>query len=368
MKELQFSVVVLMTLMCSALIVLLPKQIKYDRVINRSRWLMVAALSLLGVQFLIQYIFQFRTMGVTQAVLVNLIFFVPASALMSMTVLNLQRQGRLGTFEKWGWVVAWVVVVAILAIAVLTDGHPLEQVSSSVLWADIWASIVYAVMQTWYSILQMKELERMRVVMENYFDRERSGLVQWMMHSIGITSLMALLVPLLIFSPNTVLIVYALLFFWGIFMMWFCFMRYFTSNAMNRVREAEEYAEACNKERQQTQAAGEQYGNRLSPNAMQHVEKAVERWLATGDYLTVGITSPQVADAMQVPRYQLAAWVKASGYNTFTRWITCLRIKEAERVLKEHPDWTSDAVADHCGFNRAHFQKIFKKETGIALT
>ena len=40
MKEMQFSVVVVMVLMCSALILLMPKRVKRDKVSNRSRWLM----------------------------------------------------------------------------------------------------------------------------------------------------------------------------------------------------------------------------------------------------------------------------------------------------------------------------------------
>ena len=97
---------------------------------------------------------------------------------------------------------------------------------------------------------------------------------------------------------------------------------------------------------------------------MAHVSHAVERWLATGGHLKMGITSPIAADAMGIPRYQLTAWVKASGHTSFTRWITTLRIDEAKRTLKEHPGWSIESVADHCGFSRTHFQRVFKQETG----
>ena len=53
---------------------------------------------------------------------------------------------------------------------------------------------------------------------------------------------MAIFVPVFIFGPNILLIIYGLSFFWGIFMMWFCFVRFFTSNDAKRVREAEENA------------------------------------------------------------------------------------------------------------------------------
>ena len=362
MKELQFSIVVLMVLMCSALILLMPERTRRDAVINRSRWLMVGALALIGAQFLVQYVTELRLMGVTQGVLANLAFFVPASGLMSLTVLNLQRQGHLTAFERWGWLGVTLLVIAGLAIAVTTDGNPISRLSDRVLWTEMALSVFYAAMQTYYSLLQFRELQRMQAAIENYYDSERKGLTRWMKHAIAVTGLMAIFVPVFIFGPNILLIIYGLAFFWGIFMMWFSFVRYFTSNDMKRVREAE-----ANAEEEMSEVRGKMAeGDGLSPELMQHVSQAVERWLASGGHLKAGITSPVAADAMNIPRYQLTAWVKASGHNSFTRWITTLRIEEAKRMILEHRDWTNEAIADHCGFSRAYFQKIFKQETGVA--
>ena len=321
---------------------------------------MAGALGLIGAQFLVQYVTHLRAMGVTQGVLANLTFFVPASGLMSLAVLNLQRQGRLNGIERWVWMAVSLLVMAVLALVVWTDGHPLEQLSKRVWLTEIVLGFVYATMQMYYSLLQFRELERMQAAIEDYYDRERRGLTRWMKHSIAVTGLMAMFVPILIFGPNILLVVYGLAFFWGVFMMWFCFVRYFTSNDMKRVREAEESA---SEEKSEVRHMPD--GDCLPAEMMQHIGHAVEGWLATGGHLKAGITSPIAADAMGIPRYQLTAWVKASGHNSFTRWITTLRIEEAKRVLHEHPDWTNEAVADHCGFSRAYFQKIFKQETGM---
>ena len=353
MKEMQFSVVVVMVLMCSALVLLMPRRVRRDAVYNRSCWLMTGALALIGVQFLIQYVTGLRAMGVTQAVLVNLALLLPASGLMSLAILNLQRQGRLSTFERWLWPVVSLLVCVVLAVAVYTDGHPLEQLSERVRWTEVGLGIIYAAMQIYYSMMEFRELQRMEAAIENYYDSERRGLTQWIKHAIGVTGLLAVFVPVFIFGPNILLIIYGLAFFWGIFMMWFCFVRYFVSNDMKRVREAEDNTLASDP-------------SPLTTDAMQHVSRAVERWLASGGHLKAGITSPVAAEAMHIPRYQLTAWVKASGHQSFTRWITVQRIDEAKRVLHEHPEWTNEAVADHCGFSRTHFQKIFKQETGCS--
>lgn len=352
MKEMQFSIIVLTTLMCSVLILQMPGRVKRNVVSNRSRWLMTGSLALIGIQFLVQYITELRVLGITQAVLVNLTFFIPASALMSLSVLNLQRQGQLYAIERWGWIVCWLIVMTGLIVAVAMDGNPLESLSERVRWTEVTMSIIYAAMQVYYTIMQMHELQRMQAAIENYYDNEPKGLTMWMKHAMAITGLMAIFVPMLIFGPNSMLIVYALALFWGIFVMWFSFIRYFTSNDIMQVHEAEASTDSTN--------------DKLSPEIMQHVNRAVERWLATNDYLKTGITSPIAADTMGIPRYQLTAWVKISGHNSFTRWMTTLRIEEAKRVLREHPDWTNETVADHCGFSRTHFQRIFKQETGMA--
>ena len=284
---------------------------------------------------------------------------LPASALMDLAVLNLQRQGRLSLLERWGWIAAWLVVISGLAMAVWTDGNNIRQLTDRVLHVEIVMGFVYAAMQMYYSILQFRELERMQAVIENYFDRDRKGLTTWMKYAIAVNGLLAIFVPLLIFGPNMLVGIFALSFFWGIFMMWFSFVRYFTSNDMKRVREAEASAEDTTKA---------ECASSFSDEDKARVSRAVDRWLATGAHLKSGITSPVAADAMNIPRYQLTAWVKASGHTSFTRWITTLRIDEAKRVIKAHRDWNNEAVADHCGFSRTHFQKIFKQETGMSPT
>ena len=358
MKEMQFAAIVMMVMMCSALVLMMPERVRRDKVINRSRWLMVGALGLIGAQFVVQYTMELRAMGVTQAVLSNLAFFIPASSLMNLTILNLQRQGRLSRFEWWAWTGVMLVVIVALTIAVVTDGNPLERLSHRVLWTEAATSLAYASMQTYYCFLQFRELICMEAVIEDYFDRERLELTRWMKHAIGINGLLAIFVPLLIFGPNLAIVIFSLTFFWGIFMMWFSFVRYFTSNDMSCVREAEENAR---EEKSKAECASS-----FSDEDKARVSRAVERWIASGGYLKAGTTSPMAADAMNIPRYQLTAWVKASGHTSFTRWMTSLRIEEAKRTLHEHPDWTNEAIADHCGFSRAYFQKIFKQETGLS--
>lgn len=236
--------------------------------------------------------------------------------------------------------------------------------SERLLWSEVVASGVYAAMQLFYMVKHIHEVRRMQFVLDSYYDHERGGLQDWMRLSIVVLSALALTVPLLIFASGWPLAVYGLLFFVGIFYLWFCFVRYVMTQAALQVREAEQSV----KEEEQEMNTLKDSKTEVSMNqeTLQRVGQAVERWVAAGGHLRSGITSSDAAREMQVPRYQLTAWVKASGHISFTRWMTTLRIEEAKRTLREHPDWTNEAVADRCGFSRSHFQKTFKAETGLS--
>jgi AraC-like DNA-binding protein len=98
---------------------------------------------------------------------------------------------------------------------------------------------------------------------------------------------------------------------------------------------------------------------------MQRIERFVEQWTKNGSYLKCGLKLPIAAAEIGVPQYQLSGWLKQKNLK-YSEWITTLRIEEAKRVLLEYPEWTLEAVAEHCGFNsREYFHRIFRSYLGM---
>lgn len=162
-------------------------------------------------------------------------------------------------------------------------------------------------------------------------------------------------------SLSWLLFVIAIIVYFFIFYLVDSFCYYLTSNAPAKTQEAEDSRVG----EEQAETVLEVTGQ-AARVVEQQTTKAVEQWTARGGHRTVGITSPVAAAEMGIPRYQLTAWVKSNGYESFSRWMTALRIDEAKRVLLAHPDWSSEAVADYCGFNsREYFHRIFKEQLGM---
>lgn len=57
--------------------------------------------------------------------------------------------------------------------------------------------------------------------------------------------------------------------------------------------------------------------------------------------------------------------IGTSEYKKLAGLVATLRIKEAQRVLTEHPEWSVESVVDYCGFNdRKYFHQVFQQYTG----
>jgi len=112
----QFTAVVLMLLLTVKLLFLRERRIKSSQA-RQARRLMAGGTALLALHFALQLKTGLRLQGVTQSVMLNLAMLIPASYLLARAVLLLQRRGKLSLVDRWTGPVAWMVVMAILAVA-----------------------------------------------------------------------------------------------------------------------------------------------------------------------------------------------------------------------------------------------------------
>ena len=359
-EHMQFAAVMLMTLMAVALAIWMPKRVSDDRVVNRSRWLMVAGLVLIATQFLVQFIFGFRAMGVTQAVFVNILFFIPCSWLIALSLLNLQRQGRLSRTEWAAGPVTLVVAATVMLLGASTDDALLTD-TPQMRNAEWLASIFYGVMQLLFTWRHIVELRRMYQALSNYYDQQGPSL-RWLFFSIIAMSILALMIPILIYTSGLPLSIYALFCFFSLFYMWFQFVGFIRTSAAIRMREAEEGEEEANVKSEKTADTTET----VSTEDLAHVAEAVGKWIADGRHLRTGIVIKVAAQEMGIAREQLTAWLATTPQKEYRPWITFHRIEAAKRMMQQHRDWSNETVAQQCGFStRNYFQEVFKKQEGM---
>lgn len=345
------------------LVVLVPRRVAKHPVYGWARWLMATGLALLSLQFLVQYAFNIRQdMGITQAVFVNLIFFIPCTLSMSLAILYVQRQGQV-TYNEWmtGWRLYGLILVLLIGTAIF-DRVPFHSFSEAVRKAEYVCAALYLAMQSYYFYLHLHAYNRMKRAVEEYFDRDRDDLLRWMGLSIVILALFALLVPLILFAPDYILIPFAIASFFLIYYTASSFYAYGISLDTQRVEEAEQILQADAEEATEAEPM-------LTEEERMRIEKAANAWASGGGYLKPNLTLTSVADEMGLQRYLLKAWLHGTEYSKLSTWLNHLRTEEAKRLMEEHPEWSLDTVSEKCGFSsRQYFHKVFRQETGITPT
>ena len=369
LQMMQFTAVVLMLLLTIKLLFLRERRIK-SRQARQARWLMTTATALLSLHFAIQLNTGLRVMGITQSVMLNLAMLIPASYLFARAILLLQRRGQLSLADRWTGPAVWTVTMAMLAVAALTDGKPLLSDTLELRLAERTGAVLYMLMQGYYTWRHSVSLMAMHRALHDYYDRDTDGMLRWMQYSIVGLMLLALMVPVAIFSsgPGMLAVAFAVYFLMFYLVDSFCF--YLTSPAPERMQAAEQNAaeveeelKSLNNEKQTDAGAAD--AAVLSPEVMSEVEQAVEAWKARGGYCQTGLLQPIAAQAIGISRYRLTTWLHQQGLK-YTEWIAQLRVEEAKRIIAAHPDWSNDAVAQHCGFtDRTVLQRTFKRIEGI---
>lgn len=355
----QFTAIVLMSLLTLKLL-LLPSKAIVSPVMRRAWWLMTVGTALIGIQFLLQYIFNLRAMGVTQAVMLNLALFIPCTWLLALSLICLQRRGVVSLSDIYVGLLTWGTALGLMAFAAATDGESLLAGSKSMRRAEIAASICYVAMMGYYLWRHYNNMRFMRRALKNYYDEDAGDLLRWMRVSIIILPVMGLMIPIMIFTNGERLSYFGVIMFFFIFFLVDSFFNYVVSTAPAKVKEAEEHED----EEEAAQEENPRISQQHSP--MHRVEIAVGQWVAKGGHLKSGLKLPTVAEELGVPRYLLTAWLRNQDLK-YADWMTDLRIEEAIRVLTEHPDWSNEYVAQHCGFtDRTYFQRKFKEKTGLS--
>jgi hypothetical protein len=358
-----------MLLLTVKLLFLRERRIK-SRHARQARWLMTTGTALLSLHFAIQLKTGLRVMGITQSVMLNLAMLIPASHLFARAILLLQRRGNLSLADRWTGPAVWTVTMAMLAVAALTDGQPLLSDTLELRLAERAGAVLYMLMQGYYTWRHSVSLVAMHRALHDYYDRDTDGMLRWMQYSIVGLMLLALMVPVAIFSsgPGMLAVAFAVYFLMFYLVDSFCF--YLTSPAPERMQAAEQNAaeveeelKSLNNEKQTD--AGTADAAVLSPEVMSEVEQAVEAWKARRGYCQTGLLQPLAAQAIGISRYRLTTWLHQQGLK-YTEWIAQLRVEEAKRIIAAHPDWSNDAVAQHCGFtDRTVLQRTFKRIEGI---
>lgn len=82
-------------------------------------------------------------------------------------------------------------------------------------------------------------------------------------------------------------------------------------------------------------------------------------------YLNPDFNKSELMKEIHVPAYKFAALFKKFANHSFSQYVQECRLDYAISLMREHPQWSMDAVAKEAQMSRAAFYKQFKKKYGM---
>lgn len=101
--------------------------------------------------------------------------------------------------------------------------------------------------------------------------------------------------------------------------------------------------------------------------AFERLETALLKWIADKSYLESDIPTARIAESLGTDIFTFRDYFRDKKGEDFRTWRQRLRIEEACRIMKKHPETSYELVAGTVGINdRSNFKKTFTKIVGMS--
>ena len=323
---------------------------------ERSRWMIVAALIGLAIQYVLQMTFGFRAMHDNLGAVINILLYTPCFSLISIGIYNIEttRANLRKMILMCSGIYAAIIVVFCVGISL---HHSLYIREGLYLMLTLFCvSVFYCI----YMIIQ--EMIRRKNMLETMAATDLLPYVRYSRASVVILWLAVLAMPVAIFSTTLLYIVgpavlLALLFFNLTFIA--------LGNSYiptEELLDKEEESQRCG-------GAKEKPLQQLSEERRNFIQNSLDQWCMDLGYKDCNVNMLTLSCTLCISKNELSLFFDQCLHSNFRIWLSEIRLNAAKKMMLEYPDYSNDIISAECGFScRTHLYRIFKTKEGCSPT
>lgn len=321
---------------------------------ERSRWMIVAALIGLAIQYVLQMTFGFRAMHDNLGAVINILLYTPCFSLISIGIYNIEttRANLRKMILMCSGIYAAIIVVFCVGINL---HHSLYIREGLYLMLTLFCvSVFYCI----YMIIQ--EMIRRKNMLETMAATDLLPYVRYSRASVIILWLAVLAMPVAIFSTTLLYIVgpavlLALLFF------------NLTFIALGSSYIPTE--ELLDKEEENQRSREKKTLHQLSEERRNFIQNSLDQWCMDLGYKDCNVNMLTLSRTLCISKDELSVFFDQYLKTTFRIWLGDIRFNAAKKMMFEFPDYSNDIISAECGFSaRTYLYRIFKSKEGCTPT
>ena len=336
-----------------------------------SRWLILAGMLGLAIQYLLQMLLGFRAKSDDLGAVFNILVYTPCFTTISMGIYNIEATHA--NRRKMN-IVCTCIYAAIIAVFCIGYSNSGSLNIGNWLYAMLvlfGANVAYCI----YMI--MIEIRKRKKKLELMTGGDMLPYVRYARASVFALFFSTLTMPFAILSTTLLYIIGPLALLSILF-----FNLSFVALGYNYVpteelldKEEEESAALADEITESSDGLdaeptdGKENLPSFSQERQAAIKEKLDKWCADLGYKDTTVNMFTLSRSLNISKNELSRYFTSCLNSTFRIWLSEVRFEAAKKMMLDYPDYNNDIISAECGFSsRSYLYRIFKEKEGCSPT
>ena len=336
-----------------------------------SRWLILAGMMGLAIQYLLQMLLGFRAKSDDLGAVFNILVYTPCFTTISMGIYNIEATHA--NRRKMN-IVCTCIYAAIIAVFCIGYSNSGSLNIGNWLYAMLvlfGANVAYCI----YMI--MIEMRKRKKMLELMTGDDMLPYVRYARASVFALFFSTLTMPFAILSTTLLYIIGPLALLSILFFnLSFVAMGYNyvpTEELLDKEEEesaalADEITESSDGQDVESADSKETLPS-FSQERQAAIKEKLDKWCEELGYKDTTVNMFTLSRSLNISKNELSRYFTSCLNSTFRIWLAEVRFEAAKKMMLDYPDYSNDIISAECGFSsRSYLYRIFKEKEGCSPT
>lgn len=336
-----------------------------------SRWLILAGMTGLAIQYLLQMLLGFRAKSDDLGAVFNILVYTPCFTTISMGIYNIEATHA--NRRKMN-IVCTCIYAAIIAVFCIGYSNSGSLNIGNWLYAMLvlfGANVAYCI----YMI--MIEMRKRKKMLELMTGDDMLPYVQYARASVFALFFSTLTMPFAILSTTLLYIIGPLallsILFFNLSFVAMGFNYVPTEELLDKEEEesvalADEITESSNGQDADSADSKETLPS-FSQERQAAIKEKLDKWCEELGYKDTTVNMFTLSRSLNISKNELSRYFTSCLNSTFRIWLAEVRFEAAKKMMLDYPDYNNDIISAECGFSsRSYLYRIFKEKEGCSPT
>lgn len=336
-----------------------------------SRWLILAGMMGLAIQYLLQMLLGFRAKSDDLGAVFNILVYTPCFTTISMGIYNIEATHA--NRRKMN-IVCTCIYAAIIAVFCIGYSNSGSLNIGNWLYAMLvlfGANVAYCI----YMI--MIEMRKRKKMLELMTGDDMLPYVRYARASVFALFFSTLTMPFAILSTTLLYIIGPLallsILFFNLSFVALGYNYVPTEELLDKEEEesaalADEITESSNGLDAEPTDGKENLPS-FSQERQAAIKEKLDKWCEELGYKDTTVNMFTLSRSLNISKNELSRYFTSCLNSTFRIWLSEVRFEAAKKMMLDYPDYNNDIISAECGFSsRSYLYRIFKEKEGCSPT